>query len=91
MEGCSSCPRAVSNVAPGSCYSDCVAIHAELNALLYCDRTDLQGATLYVTRAPCYGCSKAIRATGIVATTYPGDYYPETEVYVALDYPGTVV
>ena len=65
MAGCGSCPRAVSDVAPGSCYSNCVAIHAELNALLYCDRSDLHGATLYVTRSPCYGCLKAIRATGV--------------------------
>lgn len=52
-------------MAPGSCYSNCVAIHAELNALLYCDRSDLPGSTLYVTREPCYGCSKAIKASGI--------------------------
>lgn len=90
-EGCSSCPRATSDVAPGSCYSNCIAIHAELNALLYCDRDDLPGSTLYVTRAPCYSCSKAIRAAGIVKTVYPGDYYLDTDLYVALDYPGTVV
>jgi dCMP deaminase len=31
-----------------------VAIHAEANALIYCDREDLIGATLYITRQPCY-------------------------------------
>lgn len=63
--GCGSCPRRVSDVLPGSCYSNCVAIHAELNALLFCDRQDLPGSTLYVTRRPCYGCMKAIYASGV--------------------------
>ena len=43
-----------------------MAVHAEANALLYCDRQDLIGATLYITRAPCMDCSKLIAAAGIV-------------------------
>jgi dCMP deaminase len=70
MVGCSACPRRTSEVAPGSCYSNCVAIHAELNALLYCDRSDLPGSTLYITREPCYGCSKAIAASGVAFVIY---------------------
>lgn len=69
--GCLSCPRRESSVAPGSDYSNCVAIHAEANALLYCDREDLPGAFLYVTRAPCYACSKLIAATGIIRIITP--------------------
>lgn len=69
--GCSSCPRRSSDVLPGSCYSNCVAIHAELNALLFCDRQDLPGSTLYVTRAPCYACLKAIYASGVAKTVWP--------------------
>lgn len=69
--GCSSCPRRSSNVVPGSCYSNCVAIHAELNALLFCDRQDLPGSTLYVTRKPCYGCMKAIYASGVSKVVAP--------------------
>jgi len=71
MVGCSSCPRRTSEVPPGSCYSNCVAIHAELNALLYCDRNDLPGSTLYITRRPCYGCMKAIKASGVEWVGYP--------------------
>lgn len=74
MEGCSACPRRTSDVAPGSCYSNCVAIHAELNALLYCDRTDLPGSTLYITREPCYGCLKAINAAGIARVVTPQNW-----------------
>lgn len=69
--GCATCPRRTSGVVPGSDYSNCVAIHAEGNALLYCDREDLIGATLYITRAPCYGCQKLIAAAGITRVVTP--------------------
>jgi deoxycytidylate deaminase len=61
----------VSNVAPGSSYDNCVAVHAEANALIYCDRQDLVGATLYVTREPCYACDKLIQAAGVHAVVWP--------------------
>ncbi|AAC18478.1 deoxycytidylate deaminase [Mycobacterium phage Lakes] len=74
--GCSTCPRRLSGAVPGvSDYSSgatrCVAVHAEANALLYCDREDLIGATLYVTREPCYACSNLIAASGIERVVYP--------------------
>lgn len=73
--GCVSCPRRLSSVAPGSSYDTgagvCVAVHAEANALLYCDREDLVGATLYITTDPCDGCLKLIRATGIARVVWP--------------------
>lgn len=74
--GCETCPRRTSNATPGvSDYSSgdtrCIAIHAEGNALLYCDREDLDGATLYITRSPCYECEKLISATGIVEIIWP--------------------
>jgi len=69
--GCLSCPRRLSGVEPGSDYSNCVAVHAEANALLYCDREDLIGATLYITRAPCYACSKLIDGAGIARVVHP--------------------
>lgn len=67
--GCESCPRRTSSVAPGSDYESgegrCVSAHAELNAIIHCDREDLVDATLYITRAPCPGCQKLIDAAGI--------------------------
>jgi dCMP deaminase len=73
--GCADCPRRLSNVSPGSDYTTgegrCVAVHAEMNALLYCDREDLVGATLYVTREPCYACDKAIQAAGVHGVVWP--------------------
>ena len=73
--GCETCPRRMSGVAPDSSYDSgkgtCVAIHAEMNAILYCDRADLDGATLYVTRAPCPGCARMISATKVARVVYP--------------------
>ncbi|WP_079869764.1 deoxycytidylate deaminase [Mycobacteroides abscessus] len=76
MPGCGSCPRRLASVSPGeTSYDDgpgrCVAVHAEANALLYCDREDLVGATLYVTREPCYGCEKLITASGVERVVTP--------------------
>lgn len=70
--GCATCPRRTSGVAAGSDYGNCVAIHAEANALLYCNREDLIGATLYITREPCDGCQKLIAAAGVVRVVTPG-------------------
>lgn len=63
------CPRAASDVLPGSSYDtgpgSCVAVHAELNALLYAGVDGCKGSTLYCTDKPCDGCSKIIKASGI--------------------------
>ncbi|MDA3643826.1 deaminase [Saccharopolyspora indica] len=73
--GCRTCPRRMAEVRPGSDYDSgagqCVAIHAEANALLYCDREDLIGADLYITREPCYGCRKLIAGAGISRVITP--------------------
>lgn len=70
------CPHAV---APGSSYDTglgaCVAIHAEMNAILFADRERLKGATLYITDEPCEGCAKHIRSTPIKRVVWPeGEY-----------------
>lgn len=73
--GCITCPRRTSNVSPGSSYDtgpgQCVSVHAEANALLYCDREDLRGSTLYITTNPCDGCLKLIRAAGVSRVVWP--------------------
>ena len=69
------CPRATTNVEPGSSYDTgpgaCIATHAEANALLYAGRQQTKGSILYVTRQPCEGCSKLIKAAGIVRIVWP--------------------
>lgn len=69
--GCDQCPRRTSGVPPGSSYDNCVALHAEQNALIHCDRADLYGATVYVTREPCVTCDKMLRGAGVHAVVWP--------------------
>lgn len=47
--------------------------HAELNAIINCERKDLIGAKLYVTSYPCYQCAKMIIQSGIKEVYYLGD------------------
>jgi len=48
----------------------CIAIHAEVNALLWATR-DTTGGTAYITDQPCPGCRKALAAAGIVRVVWP--------------------
>lgn len=59
------CPRLQENSPHGSSYDNCIANHAEANALLYSDSIARQGGTLVVNGPPCYGCSKLIAASGV--------------------------
>ncbi len=56
----SGCPRD----SKGGCS---LAIHAEQNAILYAvkNKTDIEGATLYVTLSPCLSCARIIYSVGI--------------------------
>jgi dCMP deaminase len=58
-------------VEPDSDYSNCVADHAERNALRHADPRELPGSTLYVTREPCPSCWTLIRATGVRRVVTP--------------------
>lgn len=62
------CPDAS---APGSDYANCVAIHAEANALLYANHSDCLSATLYVTDEPCSDCRKLCAGAGVARVTWP--------------------
>lgn len=43
----------------------CFAVHAEVNALMYSDRSLRSGGTMYVTAPPCLKCSLAIANSGL--------------------------
>lgn len=64
------CPDAVE---PGSNYDNCLASHAEINAVMDVDnRARLDGAVLYCTDPPCDGCAKTIEnTTRIAAIRWP--------------------
>ena len=46
-------------------YDDCIAVHAEANAIILAGRR-ARGGTIYVTDWPCQGCFKLIKAIGII-------------------------
>ncbi len=67
------CPRGQLSHAdcpPGTDYRNCISFHAEVNALLYSDRSRHEGGTIYVTREPCDWCWKLIRAAGLAYVVY---------------------
>lgn len=66
------CPRALdeSEGQGSGSYTNCVSIHAELNALLCSDRSSRIDATMYTSRIPCGDCAKAIANSGIAMVVY---------------------
>ncbi|WP_238445064.1 deoxycytidylate deaminase [Salsipaludibacter albus] len=69
------CPRARSDTPQGHDYSQCIAIHAEANALLFSGPAERANATLYCTGAPCFGCAKLIANSGIGEVVASGGRY----------------
>jgi dCMP deaminase len=67
------CPRAQNNSPGGSAYDNCIANHAEANALLWSNPHDRVGSTLIVNGSPCFGCAKLIASSGIVRVVGLGD------------------
>ena len=77
------CWRDANNIPHGEQYEKCVAVHAEMNAIISAARKDMLGATLYLAgwedgklldRAkPCEICKRLIKNAGIdrvINTTY---------------------
>lgn len=53
-------------------YSNCRAIHAEVNAILWAGgRPGCVGMTMYVTDEPCYNCGVLIEGAGIARVVIP--------------------
>jgi dCMP deaminase len=62
---CNTWCRRTTNLTPEPDYSDCYAIHAETNALLYSDRSLRLGGTIYVTSHICFHCCKMVANSGL--------------------------
>lgn len=60
--------------APGSDYSNCIAIHAEENAIADAAQRGVptKDTTMYCTDEPCYLCWKLIKAAGVVRVVWNG-------------------
>lgn len=55
----------------------CVAVHAEVNAVVYAGWNEARGATAYITDPPCPGCRKVLAAAGIARVLWPsGEWLP---------------
>lgn len=54
-------------------YDDCVTVHAEVNAIAFCDRTTREDGTLYVTGPICFSCSKIVANCGVRRVVFSSD------------------
>lgn len=74
--GCASegaCPRGQLSyevVPKDSNYDNCIAVHAEANALIWSAYIP-KGSTAYITDAPCFSCEKLLAGAGIERIVYP--------------------
>lgn len=71
LEG--ACPRgklSYEELPPEGNYGNCIATHAERNAILYSDPEERSGTTLYVTRRPCVGCKELLLAVGVTRVVW---------------------
>lgn len=49
-------------------------IHAEQNLLLFTDRSDREGSTVYVTDQPCWTCANMLANSGVTEIVYCREY-----------------
>lgn len=67
------CPRLEQGSLNGSIYDNCVAQHAEANAIIWSDPALRIDGTLIVNGPPCFGCAKQIASSGIRRVVYSFD------------------
>ena len=70
--GCVRCENRGKVYASGTGYDLCICVHAEQNAILAAARfgISVQGATLYTTTQPCFGCLKEMVQAHIIQVYY---------------------
>ena len=67
------CPKRAKGGESGKMMEECIAVHAEMNALLQAGR-QAEGATLYVNGFPCKLCARMIINAGIKRVVVCGTY-----------------
>jgi dCMP deaminase len=73
FQHCIELPCAGAGFESGSSLDICIAIHAEVNCVVFC--SDPQRImTLYATTAPCISCVKMLLATGCQRIVFREDY-----------------
>jgi dCMP deaminase len=59
-------------------------IHAEQNLLLFTDRIDREGSTVYVTDQPCWTCANMLANSGVKEIVYHRSYPKDSDKVIAL-------
>jgi len=59
-------------------------IHAEQNLLLFTDRKDRDGSTVYVTDQPCWTCANMLANSGIKEIVYHRPYPKDSDKVISL-------
>ncbi|GIW73397.1 MAG: hypothetical protein KatS3mg102_2939 [Planctomycetota bacterium] len=80
--GCERCARP-ERFGSGRGYDVCICVHAEQNALLSAARFGiaLEGAALYTTMRPCFGCAKELLQAQVREVYYLHDWrHPDPEL-----------
>ena len=84
--GCLRCSNTHGQFKSGTGYDLCICVHAEQNALLAAARfgISVEGAQMYTTMQPCFGCAKEIAQAKITEVVYlhpwvPTDVDPEMD------------
>lgn len=79
--GCYRCTNPNGQFKSGKGYDLCICVHAEQNALLAAARfgISVEGAHLYTTMQPCYGCAKELIQAHIECVTYVYPWHPNEE------------
>jgi Deoxycytidylate deaminase len=81
-KGCHRCANK-DEYPSGTGYDVCICVHAEQNALLSAARFGIaaEGAVLYTTLKPCFGCAKEALQAKIEAVFFLGEWeYPAEQV-----------
>jgi dCMP deaminase len=59
-------------------------IHAEQNLLLFTDRSDREGSTVYVTDQPCWTCANMLANSGVSEIVYHRPYPKDSDKVTAM-------
>jgi dCMP deaminase len=59
-------------------------IHAEQNLLLFTDRIDREGSTVYVTDQPCWTCANMLANSGVNEIVYHRSYPKDSDKVIRL-------
>ena len=91
--GCLRCSNPNGQFATGTGYDLCICVHAEQNALLSAARfgISVEGATIYTTMQPCFGCAKELVQAHVEKVVYlhpwvPTDVDPEMDQMKKAEY-----